>query len=153
MAENRPEMLIGFAVVAKGSGDVTGLQAGIHRPYKAPFSGVFLQRIKIAICGNPDFSPLFCRSVFSSVTFYQRLSRLLDFHEIPYGRLLQNLNSKSKLHENRLNFSRTFRKMVNYSRGLLYICSGRIWMKFGTEYLHVMASIRLKFHDNGCSAK
>jgi len=30
MAENRPEMLIEFAVVTKGSGDVTGLQSGTH---------------------------------------------------------------------------------------------------------------------------
>ena len=124
-----------------------------YRPCNAPFSGIFLQRIKIAICGDHDSPPLFCRSVYSSVIFYQRLNRLLDFHEIRYGRPLQNLKSKSNLSEYQLNFSRTSREMVKYSLDLLSISSEPFWMKFGTEYPHVMASIRLKFHDNGCRTK
>lgn len=116
-------------------------------------SQAFLTKNKDRLLLRSWFPPLFYRSVYSCLIFYQRLSPLLDFHETRYRRPLQNLTSKSQLRQYRLNFSRTFRKMVNYSLGLLFVCSDRFWMKFGTEYLHAMAFIRFKFRDNEFSAK
>jgi hypothetical protein len=44
--------------------------------------GVFYEVKNKDLCGD---------HVRSSVTYYQRLNRLSDFHEIRYGRLIQNV--------------------------------------------------------------
>ena len=132
MAENRPETLIEFAVVTKGSGDVTGLQTGIHTcRTRHRFQANFTKN-KDRFLWRPPFPPallpiclLFCDILPATKPF-------VWFSLNSAGRPLQNLKSKCKLSEHRLNFSRTFRKMIKYSLGLLSICCDRFWMKFGT---------------------